>query len=302
MLIKSTGLLVLGFISWQTLVAQDDDLSKLLETTPAKERVIATFKTTRLVNANTIEQVKNGELDFRVAHRFDDIGGKAGGVTTLYGLDNVVDIRISFDYGITDRWSIGFGRSKGGYEQRQILDFNTKGKLKIQEDHGFPFSISVFEAATVTTMKSVSDETSANYFARVGDRVSYTSQLILARKFNNWLSLELLPTYVHRNKVAYNDYNGVFALGVGGRIKFSKRSAIIFDYYQVFNDYMVKKNGFYPPIGIGYEVETGGHVFHLLFSNTRSLLDGQYITQTKENPSIGQIRFGFNISRVFNLK
>lgn len=98
--------------------------------------VTATFKTTRLVNLQTIEQVKQGELDFRITHRFDDIAGAGGGITTLYGLDNVTDIRIAFDYGVKDWWTVGFGRSKGAYERRQIVDLNSKIKLITQKQSG----------------------------------------------------------------------------------------------------------------------------------------------------------------------
>src|SRR5688500_8161872 len=125
-------------------IARAQDLDSLMgemdETEKVPEYVTATFKTTRLVNLNTVEQVKKGELDFRISHRFDDAAGTAGGISTLYGFDNVADIRIAFDYGLSDIWTIGFARSKGAHLRRQILDFNSKVKLLRQQKSGMPFS------------------------------------------------------------------------------------------------------------------------------------------------------------------
>jgi hypothetical protein len=282
----------------------NDDLSTLFSDDQNEQNapVTATFKTTKLVNANTIEQVKRGELDFRIAHRFDDIAGSTGGISTLYGFDNVTDMRISFDYGITDRLCVGFARSKGAHYHRQLLDFSAKGKILEQRPTGMPVSVSAFGMATLTTMPSSSDSTDVTYFAdKFSHRLTYTGQVVVARKFGPNFSLEVLPTYVHRNLVHYTDTNGLFALGVGGRYKFSKRMGVIFDYYQIFNRAHVKANGYVPPLGIGLEIDTGGHVFHLLFSNNKSLVESQYLTENKDSWAKGEVRFGFNISRIFNI-
>lgn len=265
--------------------------------------VTATFKTTRLVNLQTIEQVKQGELDFRITHRFDDIAGAGGGITTLYGLDNVTDIRIAFDYGVKDWWTVGFGRSKGAYERRQIVDLNSKIKLITQKQSGgSPLSASLYFAAEIATMHTSSDITSVNYFKENGFyRVNYVSQLLLARKFGSRLSILLSPTFVYRNLVNYKENNATFALGAGIRYKFTKRVGLIVDYFQTFDSYLTAANGFRAPLGVGIELETGGHVFHLLFSNNSGLLESQYLTANKQDWTKGQFRFGFNISRVFTV-
>jgi hypothetical protein len=287
------------------LVAQEnmDSLMDLVAGKQEPRPVMATFKTTRLVNMVTIEQVKHGELDFRISHRFDDIAGDAGGISTLYGFDNVTDIRIAFDYGLNDRWAIGFGRSKGAYLRRQILDFNTKFKvLRQKDDNSMPLSMSVFLSSELCTMASSSDTTSTVYFGNnPWDRLNYVSQVILARKFGERLSLELSPTFVHRNLVQYNENNSSFSLGFGMRYKFTKRLGIILDYYYNFDKTKTAEYGYYAPLGVGIEIETGGHVFHLLFSNNKALLESQYLTECKENWLKGQFRFGFNISRVFHV-
>lgn len=280
-----------------------DSLMAAEEANNKPQPVTATFKTTRLVNLQTIEQVKQGELDFRITHRFDDIAGTSGGISTLYGFDNVTDIRIAFDYGVKDWWTIGFGRSKGAYERRQIVDLNSKIKLVTQKQKGgAPISASLYFAAEIATMHSSSDVTSVNYFKENGFyRVNYVSQLLLARKFGSRLSIILSPTFVYRNLVNYKENNATFALGAGIRYKFTKRVGLIVDYFQTFDSYINSANGFRAPLGVGIELETGGHVFHLLFSNNSGLLESQYITANKQDWAKGQFRFGFNISRVFTV-
>ena len=280
-----------------------DSLMAAEEANNKPQPVTATFKTTRLVNLQTIEQVKQGELDFRITHRFDDIAGTSGGISTLYGFDNVTDIRIAFDYGVKDWWTIGFGRSKGAYERRQIVDLNSKIKLVTQKQKGgAPISASLYFAAEIATMHTSSDVTSVNYFKENGFyRVNYVSQLLLARKFGSRLSIILSPTFVYRNLVNYKENNATFALGAGIRYKFTKRVGLIVDYFQTFDSYINSANGFRAPLGVGIELETGGHVFHLLFSNNSGLLESQYITANKQDWAKGQFRFGFNISRVFTV-
>lgn len=297
-------LFLFGLLFTQGLNSQNmDSLMAAMEGPREALPVTATFKTTRLVNMVTIEQVKHGELDFRISHRFDDIAGDAGGISTLYGFDNVTDIRIAFDYGINDNWVVGFGRSKGAYLRRQILDFNTKIKLfKQKDDNSMPFSASLYLSSELCTMASSTDSSSSVYFEdKFAHRINYVSQLLLARKFGERLSLQLTPTFVHRNLVNYNENNNSFSLGLGLRYKFTKRLGIIVDYYYNFDKTKTPELGYYAPLGAGIEIETGGHVFHLLFSNNKALLESQYLTECQENWLVGQFRFGFNISRVFNI-
>ncbi len=287
------------------LAIRSQNMDSLMNAMSAAEEppqfVTATFKTTRLINLHTIEQVKRGELDFRISHRFDDAAGAAGGISTLYGFDNVADIRISFDYGLTDNWSVGFGRSKGAYIRRQILDFNSKLKMVRQKTGGSPVSLSLYGATEISTMKSSGDiESVAHYGKSPWHRINYVSQLLVARKFNNNLSIEIAPTVVHRNLVHFAEANTTIALAAGFRYKFTKRVGVIFDYYHNFRSQDVSATHV-PPLGVGIEIETGGHVFHLLFSNNKSLLESQFLTQNADSWLRGQFRFGFNISRVFNI-
>lgn len=303
MSIKKILLIFIVLFSTQSVWAQDD-LKAMMDDDAKSEKqpVSATFKTSKLVNMQTIEQVKKGELDFRIAHRFDD-AGTSSSASTAFGFDNVTDIRFSFDYGIKDWWAIGIARSKGASYHKQILDYNTKIKILTQTtDNKVPISLSVYGLGTYTPMKSSSDTTSVTYFDQGAHRMTYAAQILIARKFNSWFSLQLAPTYTHRNYVHYTDKNDVFGIGIGGRVKFTKRMGLIADYFLP-----IRRNNYidgiqrYSALGVGLEIETGGHVFHLLFSNNTSMLEPQYLTENNKTWTKGQFRFGFNISRIFNI-
>lgn len=290
-------------------VMAQDDLSKMFgKDSVSKGPVIATFKSTRIINGQSNETLKKGELDFRVAHRFGDMGGDAGGSKTFFGIDNSTDIRIAFEYGITDRLMVGLSRAKGSGNFSQMYEGLAKFKILQQTlDNRIPLGITVFGNAVVTSMKSSTVESDAAYFDNFSSRMSYTGQVILSRKFGNILSLAVLPTYIHRNRVVHMDVNDMFAVGVGGRLRFSKRMALVVDYFlpfreQASKDYFEGRGvKFYNPLGVGLEIETGGHVFSVNFTNSTAILENQFIPETTSTWLEGQFRWGFNISRRFSL-
>ncbi|MBL7926404.1 MAG: hypothetical protein JNK61_05785 [Bacteroidia bacterium] len=289
-------------------IQAQDDLLKTLESnqTIVNEPVIATFKTLKIINAQTNETVHKRVLDFRVAHRFGNIGAESGGgYHNLYGFDNSSDIRIAFEYGVTDRLQVGASRSK--------YDENLEGLIKYRllqqtTNDKIPVSITLFGSMSYTPKKDdlgEFDKTDENGNVETinARRIKYASQVIVARKFSNAVSVLVSPTYIHRNYVSDpNDENGIFALGIGARIKVSRSMSIIADYFHTFNDY--RKNDanpkFYDPLGIGVEFETGGHVFSLMFTNSPALIETTFL-DTHDSWSKGGVKFGFNISRNFNL-
>jgi len=214
------------------------------------------------------------------------------------------------EYGLTDRITVGLGRSKGGFTTgpKQIIDLHGKAKLLEQSSSGLsPIAISILASADYSTQSQSENLSSIASFPEAIHRLSYVTQVIIARKFSKNLSLQLLPTYLHRNFVVSGDENQNFAIGLGGRVKFTKRVAIIFDYTYLFSEYreQIFLNDdpvqYYNPLGIGIELETGGHVFHLNFSNSAGIIESQYIPYTNKDWMKGGFRFGFNISRVFNV-
>jgi hypothetical protein len=294
--------------------AQDDMLSLLdsVGTKKKSERTIATFKGSRIIIAQTTETVKKGTMDFNIAHNFGNIGAESnGGVHTLYGLDNIADVRIGFDFGITNDLTIGVGRSK----QKELIDGLVKFRLLNQTTNNhIPFSIAVYcdlayNPQSASSFYSGVDLTSIT--EKELHRFSSVSQLIIARKFNWRFSMELLPTYHHRNFVLGNinpdngsmEANDMFSIAAGARLKLTNRVAIIADYYYLFSKFRENNTTtpFFPPLGLGLEIDTGGHIFHLTFTNCAGIIENNYIPNTTDNWLKGGYKFGFNISRVFNL-
>ncbi len=291
--------------------AQDDlsDIVNKNEASPQKEFVTASFKGLRIINAQTIETAKKHNLQFNIQHRFGDVAGGVGGFHNFYGLDQAPDIRFSFDYGITDRLQIGIGHSKGVEPYRELVDGNVKFKLLRQTSGGgMPVSVTFFGVAAVSARISADSLTSDFYFKNnFAHRISYVSQLVIARKFTPGISFEVLPTWVHRNYVSFAEPNDFFAVGAGARVKLTKRFALVADYFHNFDSYystakdLKGKRIYFDPLGIGVEIETGGHVFQLMFTNTTGILENSYLPFTRANWLDGQFRWGFNITRNFVL-
>lgn len=250
----------------------------------------ATFKTTRLINGHTVENVGKGVLDFKLSHRFGKLNN---GSYELFGLDNAT-MRMGFDYGITRYLMVGIGRSTfektyDGYFKLKLLR-QSSGKRRM------PVTISYVPTIALKTLK-FEDPDRKNYFT---SRLFFTHQLIIARKFSESTSLQLMPTYVHRNLVKLAaEPNGLMAVGIGGRQKISKRISLNAEYYYQVPGY--KLTGTTNSLSLGVDIETGGHVFQLHFTNSRGMNERTFISETTGEWGKGDIYFGFNISRVFTV-
>lgn len=273
--------------------AQDDSLLSLLGdqendiTTYAK----ASFKTSRVINLHSLENVAPGVLDFKISHRFGFING---GVSELFGLDQS-SIRFGFDYGVSDRFMIGLGRSSFEKTYDGLMKFKV-----LRQSSGastMPITLALFTSAAVKT-NAFPDPERIN---PASSRWYYTSQMIVGRKFSDRYTLQLSPTYVYRNLVATGaESHGVMALGIGGRMKLNKRVTLNMEYVYVAKDQIAEN--FKNSLSIGFDIETGGHVFQLHFSNSTSMIEKGFITETTGDWLDGDIHFGFNISRVFSIR
>lgn len=276
----------------------------------ASEVVAATFKTTRIINSQSPETIHKHELDFKVDHRFGDIGGANGGARNFFGLDNSTDIKIGFEYGITDNLNVGIARAKGATQVKQLYEVNVKYRMLRQTIDGkVPISVAGYASMTVPGVKAdQQNEGEATSYRKFSDRLNFVAQLIVARKFGSVLSLALHPTYIRRNTTAdYDGQHDLFAVGIGGRLKVSRRMALVMDYFLPFRSTASKERyadaitALYNPLGIGLEIETGGHVFNLNFTNATAIQEMQYIPETTSTWTKGQFRWGFTISRRFSL-
>jgi hypothetical protein len=288
------------FFSFLTF-AQDFSGLNFPEDQGAPEKVIGTFKSTKVINAQTNETLKKRLLNFHITHRFGNIGSQSGGAHTLWGLDNATNIRFAFDYGITDRLQAGIGRSK----TREHIDTNLKYKLTEQSENlSMPVSVTLFGIMALTPER---DPT--NRYSKITDRTSFVSQAIIARKFSDRLSLALLPTLTYRirTELFYNMYNSsfdenlFFSQGFAGRLKLTSRTVLVADYFFNFSPYRTNNPSrpHFNPLAVGVEIETGGHVFHINITNTAGIIENDFLPYTRDSWKAGEIKLGFNISRVF---
>lgn len=273
--------------------AQEDLMNMLEEETGEQtDYTTATFKATRIMNGHSIERMPQGQLDFRIHHRFGLI---SGGAYEFWGLDQA-NIHLGLEYGITDWLMAGVGR--GTYEKAYDGFIKLSPLRQSKGARNMPVSVSLFASTAMTSVKWADPERT-NYFS---SRLSYAFQVLVARKFNQRFSAQITPSLVHKNLVPTElDPNDIFALGFGGRIKLTNRISFNAEYYYVFknNDYLSEP--IYNPLSIGFDIETGGHVFQLIFTNSVAMIEKGFITETNGKWGNGDIHFGFNISRVFML-
>ena len=284
-------LFFIGFTFITLQAAAQDDLMKLLNESGEKEKkeeVTATFKSTRLINGHSVENNKQGVLQLMILHRFGQIN--SGGYE-FFGLDNAT-MRLGFDYGVTDWLNVGIGRST--FEK--MYDGLLKVKLLKQRKGGTPVTLSAVASMQLNSLK-FTDPQRKNYFS---SRLTYSYQLLIGSKLSNEFSVQIMPTLIHRNLVpTVNEKNDVFALGGGGRIKISKSIAFTAEYYYVLPDQI--SNTYKNSLAVGFDIETGGHVFQIHFTNSRSMVEKGFIAETTGDWLDGGIHFGFNLNRVFTI-
>lgn len=278
-------LIILLMLSSFTSYSQN--LEDILDEETVETTVItsATFKGTRILNGHSIETRKKGEFEFLISHRFGRINS---GIDDLFGLDES-NIRFGFEYAINDDLTIAFGRSSfektyDGYVKYKIL--------KQKDDKSFPFSLVYFGSTTSKTIKDYAPENKPTFT----NRLTYTNQLLIARKFSTDFSLQLTPTHIHYNTILKDtDDHDIYALGIGSRLKITKRISLNAEYFYTLNSFKDTRNS----LAFGVDMQTGGHVFQLILSNSKSMIEKGFITEGTGDFFKGDIHLGFNISRIF---
>lgn len=278
------------------LLAQEGSLLDLLpeDDEPTEDFATAGFKTTRIINGQSFEMNAHGVLDFKISHRFGTVNS---GAINAFGLDNAL-MRIGLDYGVTPWLNVGIGRSGGsvkyydGFVKARILRQQT-GKKNI------PVHLLWVSDMAIDGNPVNNPELQPYLFS---NRLFYTHQIIVGRKFSDGFSLQLMPSVVHRNFVPNKQTsNDVFVMGVGGRVKLTKRVALNAEYYYVLPNQLDPNVNYTNSLSIGFDIETGGHVFQLHFTNSRGMVENGFMTDTQGDWAAGDIRFGFNVSRVFTV-
>lgn len=279
-------LLVLLFGLGQSLFAQDNLMAILNEDEEAEVNYVqAAFKGTHVINGHSTKTKSKGELDFLIYHRFGPINS---GIQEFFGLDQA-NMRLGFEYGLTDFLNLGIGRST----YNKTYDGFVKWKFFRQKSGGenFPVSMVWLSVIDIPTVQIQEDLTT-------NQRMGFTHELLISRKFGQRLTFQLIPGIVHLNTVPENkDDNDIFYLGSAFRFKINQSFALTGEYYHRFNPLQSLQT--YDVVGIGVDIETGGHVFQLHLTNSRPTFERGFITDTTDDFWDGDIRFGFNISRTF---
>ena len=287
-----TLLLFISILITSVLPAQEEDMIKNLEVDSSKkEYVTMAFKSSRVIMSHSMEMIKPGVLDFRILHRFGNINY---GLGEFFGLDQAT-IRLGLDYGISKDVTIGIGRATYKKELDGFLKYRPVHQAK--GPGSAPFSLLLIGGTTLSTLNyadtSIEDDLSS--------RMAYYGQVVIGRKFSEAITIQFMPTLLHRNLVVYtSDPNELFALGFGGRLKLTKRISFNVDYYYVTNQ-NEERTDLYNPLSIGFDIETGGHVFQIHFTNAVGMNERAFLSETTNNWGDGDVQFGFNISRAFQI-
>ncbi|MEM6317583.1 MAG: DUF5777 family beta-barrel protein [Bacteroidota bacterium] len=259
-----------------------------------QDYVRRTFKDTRIINTQSVETLQKRKLDFRVVHRFGDL---KRGWTTLYGLESSQDIGIGVDYGVTNDLTIGLHRTKGAGPLSQLINTFAKYRVLKQTDGGSPISLTALGIWTTSTQqRDDGNDAALNGFRKATHRFIYGSQLLIARKFSDKFSLQLTPSLIHRNVVAVGQNNQTFSMGGAFRFQLTKVMGLIVDGSVPIGDTLAE-----PALGIGLEIDTGGHVFQINFTNAKGIFETDYIPSNRDTWGNGEVGLGFTISRLFNL-
>jgi len=280
-------------IAQQKMSAADSMMNAMNKDSKSSEPVVI-FKSTRLVLSQTTQTVHASNLNFQVIHRFGDIAGANGGGQTAFGIDRVNDVYIGFEYGLSDNLNISAGRSTIG----QLAQLGLKYAVMHQTTDGSPFAITLLGEAGARAYQG-------NLYSTFSSRLGYVLQAPIARKFNDVISLQIIPSFVANNvaqPIGSASETSFFALQGAARIALSRHTGFIIDYAHPFSTFRQNNFNFQDPLGFGFEAETGGHVFTLNITNANSISEINYLSNTQQRWSRGQYRIGFTISRMFDFR
>jgi Membrane bound beta barrel domain (DUF5777) len=305
--------LILGNLFFAlNMAAQDTTMNSLMKDMDNKKDdklPVKIFNSGKAINANTTEVVGKGKMDFKVTHNFGDIGGTNGGIKNFFGLDNASDIRIAFEMGLGKRFDLTAARTRGAGPVQSLWELGLKYQLmrQLENDPTHPLSIAIFTNAVVCTKKRNRQDNQDNSFSSFSERTSNIIQLIVARKMGK-ISLQLNPTFSTRGYAISYDQKSIFALGGAIKVPISANFNLVVDYFHCFRNqnskdsFLVNQNiKFFDPLGVGFEIITAGHIFHLNFTNATEILENRFIPRTISSWGKGQFRWGFTISRKFSL-
>lgn len=271
--------------------AQEDLLDQLDVKSDKKEIAPAAFKALQICNMQSTKLPAKGELYVLISHRFGDL---TQGINNFFGLDNAYT-KIGGIYGVTNWLSLGVSR----HTHDKLYELGAKYKLANQQIDGFPVTIVGYNTMDINSALKKDDLTPGLKF---NNRLAYSTQLLVSRKFSEAFSFELAPIYVHKNLYdGILDQKDLLLLGSGARYKLSKRLSLNLEYAARLNMPDEFNSPYHNPLSVGLDIETGGHVFQFVFSNSQPMNDVTIFSNTQGRWDGGKkaIFFGFNMYRVF---
>ena len=296
---KIIVVITLGLFSFISNAQEDSLYKEPVFIEEESNEIEDTYLSTRIVNGHSIETLKKGTLEFRIEHKFGDAAGDLGGINTLYGLDNATDIRFAFEYGLTNNLMVGAGRSRGaGNPYSALLDGFIKYRIVKQNKTTIPVSITYVGTTSYSYMTASSLATDVSYFPKWYHRMAYSSQLNIAKKIYNKLSLAIIPSIVYRNYVAADDQNLLFSLGSAVNYAINSKVNIGIEYYSNFQEENLR-NVYQNSLSIGVDWITFGHNFKVFLTNSAGFGETQFIPYTNTDWTKGQFRIGFCIGRKY---
>ena len=298
---------------------------------PGDETALRIFYGQRLIDAKTVEVLPKGIMAFTVVHTFGDVAGDNGGTYNFFGLDEVSDAQIGFQIGLTNRLNLVLQHTvgnqsgergdtiPGGNGNKQIFlvghfyEAGLKYQFLRQDANGDPFSLTAYGniVSSGEHLSKEGDNVLPNHessFIGSSDRLSEMLQLMLARRFGA-VSLQISGTFIHTDLVIPGDQDNLFAIGGAVRLPLTKSVFIISDYFHSFRSdesitaWRNRGNGFnfHDVFGVGVEILTAGHVFHVNFTNARNILENRFLAHTTDSWGKGQFRWGFTLTRNFRV-
>lgn len=244
-----------------------------------------------IAGMSTVTNLEAKNLNTLIQHNFGTVNG---GIESFYGLDQGAAVRLGIDYGITDNLSAGIGRTS--VEDNVDLRFKYTILRQLKSDK-VPFELAVKGDIGINTQKELRFDFSFT------ERLNYFASVMIARQFSERLTLQLSPMMSHFNTVLIETpgdtpENTHYAIGLGGRVKLDQRKSLTFEYIPVIGD---RTDGTYNHLALGFEVETGGHVFQMFLMSGQWFTEQHLLAKNTNDFFDGDFRLGFNINRIFSL-
>lgn len=277
------------FYTWALFLAIGADLFSQVDSSALPEPPVPTFRTQQLIFGQSVETLWAHHLSMVITHRFS--GAVDQGISSFFGLDQFADFRLGLAYGLSDELTVGLGRTR----VNKAYDLSAKWSGWRQRTDGWPFSLTLLGQAVVETTPWTTEQEASLRFAH---RLSYLAQVLLARRCTDWLSLQIAPTWLHRNLTQrIVEPNGLAVAPVAAEFRLSSRLSLSAEYLLRFNTNGLTELS--PGFGFSIDLTSARHAFQLQFSNATQVLEYRNFPGLTVPFGSAGMFFGFHVVRNF---